>query len=252
MDRPQLIAQPRAPHGTRAACRTRREGLVPAIVYGKTTKPIPILVNRGDLYKMIHARAGEHGLLTLCIEGQAAETSKASRARTSSGRWEKPVLIKRIEHDPVHGEITHIDFHAIVLTEQVRVKVPIILTGQPVGVKQDGGVLEHFLRELDVECLPTDIPKHVEYEISALKIGDAVHVRDLMPPTGSRILTDPESVIASVLAPKVEKIEEAAAAVTEPEVIREKKPEAEEEGTGKEAAEKAEKKEDKKEEKEKK
>ena len=226
--RPQLSAKPRAATGTRVVSRLRREGFVPGVLYGKAVKAMPIVASRHDLVQFLRARAGEHGLATLRLEQDAKST-------------EQPVLIKAVQHDPVLGGILHVDFQTIVLTEQIRIKVSLLLTGEPVGVKQEGGVLEHFLREIEVECLPTQIPNHIEHDISALKIGDAIHVRDLAVPPGARITTDPAGVIASVLAPKEEKAEEAAAAVTEPEVIREKKPEGEDaaaEGAGekKEAA----------------
>lgn len=238
-ERPQLSAKPRTATGTRVMGRLRREGFVPGVLYGKAVKATPIVVSRHDLVKFLHARAGEHGLATLRLEQDAAGGSGGKAV-------ERPVLIKAVQHDPVLGGILHVDFQTIVLTEQIRIKVPLVLNGEPVGVKQESGVLEHFLREIEVECLPAQIPKHIEHDISALKIGDAVHVRDLAVPPGARITSEPESVVASVLAPKEEKLEEAAAEVTEPEVIREKKPEAEEaaaEGAGekKEAAKEAKK-----------
>ena len=223
--RPQLSAKPRTAGGTRVAGRLRREGFVPGVLYGKAVKATPIVVSRHDLSTFLHARAGEHGLATLRLEQDAAGGSGGKVV-------ERPVLLKAVQHDPVLGGILHVDFQTIVLTEQIRIKVPLVLSGEPVGVKQESGVLEHFLREIEVECLPTQIPKHIEHDISALKIGDAIHVRDLAVPPGARITSDPESVIASVLAPKEEKVEEALAEVTEPEVIREKKPEAEEAAEG--------------------
>jgi len=235
--RPTLMATARTQQGRRPVTRMRHDGLVPGIVYGKATSPLSVAVNRRELIKFMRARAGEHGLVTLRID-------------TAPKPWEKPVLIKRIEHDPVDGSITHIDFHAIALTEHIRVRVPMVLTGDSVGVKQDHGVLEHFLREIEVDCLPTEIPKEFTYDISALKIGDAIHVKDLTVPAGVKITSDPEGVIASVLAPKEEKPEEVAAAVTEPEVIREKKPEeGEEAAEGKPEGKKAEPKEEKAQEK---
>jgi len=235
-ERPQLNAQARPQTGTRAARRMRKQGLMPAVLYGKSIEPTAITVSRRDVIRLLHARAGEHGLLTLNVE---AAGEKA---------LEKPVLIKHVEHDPVSGEVRHIDFQAIVLTEEIRVKVPLLLKGDPVGVKQDGGILEHFLREIEVACLPTAIPAQVEHDISAMKIGDTLHVRDLAAPAGAKILEDAEGVIASVQAPREEKPEEAAAeTVAEPEVLREKKPEAEAaaEGGKGEKAEKAEEKEKK-------
>ena len=209
-----LTVKRRSAQGTRPARRLRQEGLVPAVVYGRNVEPLPIVVNHRELVRFLHSRTGEHGLVTLKLDDAKS--------------WEKPVLVQAVQHDPVDGHVVHVDFHAILLTERLRVKVPVVLKGEAVGVKQDGGILEHFLREIEVECLPTEIPAHVEFDVSALKIGETVHVRDLAAPKNTKITSDPEGVIASVHMPKVEKPEEeAAAAVTEPEVIREKKEEAE-------------------------
>ena len=196
--------------------RLRREGLVPGVVYGRELEPLPVAVNHRELVKLLHSKTGEHALVTLRMAG----------AKGAKG-WEKPVLVKAIQHDPLDGHVVHVDFHAILLTERLRVGVPVVLKGDPVGVKQDGGTLEHFLREVEVECLPTEIPASVEFDVSALQVGEAVHVRDLVPPRNTQITSDPSGVIASVQMPKEERPEEAAAAVTEPEVLREKKEEGE-------------------------
>ena len=239
-ERPQINAQARTQTGSRVVRRLRRDGLVPGVLYGKAVEATAILLNRRDLVKLLHARTGEHGLLTLRVESDGKKP------------LEKPVLLKQVAHDPVNGDVVHVDFQAIALTEQIRIKVPVHLTGAPVGVKQDGGVLEHFLREIEVECLPTAIPDKVDFDITQMKIGDTIHVRDLAAPAGAKITTDAESPVASVLAPREEKPEEAAEAVTEPEVIREKKPEAEGDAAAEgkaekpDKAEKAEKKEEKK------
>lgn len=220
MQRISLCAKRRTEEGTRPSRRLRRQGMIPAVLYGKKTAPVSLLVDRREFTKFLHARHGEHGILTLQVVQDDTPL-------------EKPVLLKRLQHDPLHGEVTHIDFHAVVLTEQIRVKVPVVLKGDAVGVKQDHGMLEHFLREVEVECLPAQIPNQIDHEISQMKIGDAIHVKDLAVPSGARLLSDPEGVIASVMTPKEEKVGEVPAeAVTEPEVIREKKPEAE----GEEAA----------------
>jgi len=215
MERPQLTATSRQRTSTRGARRLRASGTIPAVVYGKTTEPMTIGLNRAELIKMLLARAGEHGLVTLKVAADGAKRKA----------WEQPVLIKTLQRHPVNGEILHVDFHAITLTERIRIKIPVELLGVAVGVKQDGGILEHFLREIEIDCLPTEIPKQVDFDISQLKIGDTIHVKDLAAPSGSKITTDPEAVIASVQAPKAEKVEEVGEAVTEPEVIREKKPE---------------------------
>lgn len=205
----EISVQHRKEQGSRATSRLRHKGWVPGVVYGRNMESISISVNRRQLVKLLH-ETGERALVTLNLEDGES--------------WKKPALMKAVQHDPVSGTIVHIDFHAILLTEEIKVKVAIQLKGEPVGVKQDGGILEHFLREVEVECLPTEIPEHIELDISALKIGETVHVRDLAPPKTAKILTDPESAVASVQAPKEEKPEEVAA-VTEPEVIREKKEE---------------------------
>ena len=208
-----LTVQKRDSFGTSRSRRLRRKGVVPGIVYGKSTEPLAVSVNARELGKLLHAKAGEHALVTLRL--------------ADGGAWEKPALVHAIQHHPVDSHILHVDFPTIVLTERLRVRVPVVLRGEPVGVKQDGGILEHFLRDVEVECLPTEIPAHVAFDVTALKIGDTIHVRDLVGPQNTRITSEPEGVIASVQTPRAEKPEEAAAAVTEPEVIREKKEEAE-------------------------
>ena len=233
-ERPMLAAVRRTSVGTSSAKHLRARGLVPGVVYGKKTEAMAIAVDGRGLIKVLHTEAGEHALLTLRVEEDGAE--KASTAKKAGKPWERPVLVKTVEHHPVDGHVVHIDFHAIVLTERIRVSVSVELKGEPVGVKEQDGILEHFLREVEVECLPTEIPKHIELEVSELKIGDTVHVRDLPTPPGTTITSDPEGVVASVQAKKEEKAEEEAPAAEEPEVISEKKEEAAE-GEGEAAAE---------------
>ena len=227
-----LTVQRRPTQGKRPVRRMRHSGLVPGVVYGRGVDPLPIAVKHRELAKFLHSKRGEHALVTLHLEDVAS--------------WEKPVLVKAIQHDPVDGHVLHVDFHAIVLTERLRVKVPVVLNGEAVGVKQEGGILEHFLREVEVECLPTQIPANVEFDVSTLKIGETIHVQDLTPPKNATITSDPSGVIASIQKPKEEKPEEEAAAVAEPEVIREKKeePEGAPGESGKEAAPEAKKEKD--------
>ena len=228
-NKPQLTGFRREERGDAPAKHLRTQGLVPGVVYGKAIEPMAITVNARELTKLLHTKAGEHALLTLRIE-----QAPANDAGQKTGKpWERAVLVKDIQHHPVDGHLMHVDFHAIVLTERLRVKVPVELKGVPVGVRETGGVLEHFLRDIEVECLPTNIPKAVEFDISQMRLGDTIHVRDLAPPADVKITTDPEGAIASVQTPKEEKPEEEAA-VTEPEVITEKKVEP---GEGEAAAE---------------
>ena len=222
----ELTVTRRQTIGSRRVKRLRREGSVPGIVYGRNMEPIAVTVNHRELSRLLHSKSGEHALVTLRL----ADDGKSC---------EKPVLVHAIQYDPVDGLAVHVDFHAIVLTERLKIKVPVVLKGEPVGVKQEGGLLEHFLREIEVECLPTEIPESVEHDVSAMTVGQTIHVRDLASPKNAKITSDPDGVIASVQVPKVEKPEEETAAVTEPEVIREKKEEGEE-AAGEAKAEKAE------------
>jgi len=149
---------------------------------------------------------------------------------------ERPVLIKEIQSHPVSGEILHVDFNEISLTKRLTVKVPIHSKGEPVGVKQDGGTLEHILWEVEVECLPTEIPEKLEVDVAAMKIGDTVHVKDLAVPEGVVIKHEMEAIVLSVVPPHKEEVvaPEAGAAVegaatsAEPEVIKKEKKVAEE------------------------
>ena len=234
----ELTVERRPAIGTRPVRRLRRLGAIPGIVYGRSMDPITVSVNQREFLRLLHSKTGEHALVTLRLKDAAPSTSlrAASRAESRDAApsttlggtfWEKPVLVKAVQHDPVDGHITHIDFHAILLTERLKVKVPVLLKGEAVGVKQEGGILEHFLREVEVECLPAEIPAGVEFDVSAMNVGATVHVRDLVAPKNAKITSDADGVIASIQMPKEEKPEEAAGAVTEPEVIREKKEEAE-------------------------
>jgi large subunit ribosomal protein L25 len=212
----QLTLKKRSEHGTRPVRRLRMTGQVPGVVYGQDMESLAVSVNQRELNRILHSKQGEHALVTLRLdEGKG---------------WEKPALVHAVQHHPVDGHVTHVDFHAILLTKEIKVKVPIVLIGEPEGVKQEGGVLEHFLRDVEVECLPTEIPAGVECDVSGMKIGDTIHVKDLTPPKTAKIITELEAAVASVQKPKEEKPEEEAASPAEPEVLREKKPEAEEGG----------------------
>ncbi len=200
----------------------RQKGFVPCVVYGEGKKTVPLKIERSRLIKFMHAHhGGENMVITLKITPEGAKKAE-----------EKAVLIKEIQVHPVSDEIRHVDFNEISLTKRIVVKVPVLSVGESVGVKQDGGVLEHILWEIDVECLPTQIPEKIAVDITNMKIGDTIHVKDLVLPEGVTIKHDMEGIVFSCLAPLKEEIpaEEAAAAEgapasTEPEVIKkEKKP----------------------------
>jgi len=159
-------------------------------------------------------------------------------------------LIKEIQYEPVLGDIVHVDFHEVSLTEKIKVNIPVATKGESVGVKQEGGSLEQILWELDIECLPTDIPEKVEVDVTNLKMSEAIHVKDLKLPENIKVFNDPESIVVQVVEPMKEEVPVEAVegeAPAEPEVIKEKKPTPEEAAEAAEGKEKKEKKEEKKE-----
>lgn len=231
MEQIALKASLREGKGKEKSQKIRRQGEVPGIVYHRGEQSVPISLNEKDLMKILRATAGENVLISLTIEG----SKKKSR----------PVLIKEIQHHPVKRSVLHVDFNEISLNEKITVDVEVVAVGEPVGVKQEGGILEHVLREVKVRCLPTDIPKHIDVDVANLKLNDSVHVRDLKVEAKIEVLTDGESLLFQVKLPVEEKPEEAAAETQEVEVIREKKEEEPKAGEKKEepkAADKAEKK----------
>ncbi len=216
MARIALVAEKRVETNKSLIRRLRHGGAVPGVVYHKGDKSVSIQVTGKSLLQVLRTEAGRNVLIDLKIKNE-----KPEKPRT--------VVVKALQHDPVKGEILHVDFHQISLTEKIMVNVPIIEKGEAPGVKNDGGILETPLRELHIECLPTDIPEHIELDISGLKLNDSIHVRDLKLPAALKVLNDPEMVIVQVKLPTVEEAAPAAAEeAKEPEVITEKKKEEDE------------------------
>lgn len=192
-----LNASRRERSGKGSAGRVRRTGLVPGVVYGQGVEPITIQINAKELGRLIHGAAGEHAIVELTIEGDA----KASG----------PAMLKEVQHHPVKGDVVHADLFRIDLTKKIKTLVPTKLDGQAKGVV-DGGIVEHTTREVEVLCLPTAIPDFLVVKISELGIGHSVHVNELVVPEGIEVLTNPERVVASCLAPRAIKEETPAAA----------------------------------------
>jgi len=201
----------------------RRNGFVPAIVYGQGESPLAIKLNRGQLLKFMHAHhGGENIIINLVI---------SDGEKIKGAQEEKSVLIKDIQYHPVKDDILHIDFNQISLTKEIEVKVPIIAKGEAEGVKQEGGVLAQILWELEVKCLPTMIPEKIEVNVSNMKIGDSVYVKDLVVPESAKILSDKEAIVLNLVPPKKEEIVEEVPegeVAAEPEVIKKEKAEKEE------------------------
>ena len=240
MEKVLLDAELREELGKGKVKALRRLGFIPAIVYKHGDKAISLKLPKKDFIKTLHTKAGENVLITLQI----------SKDKVTKKTSSKTVLIKDIQLDPVKDEVIHVDFNEISLTEKIKVKVPIADKGEAIGVKRDEGILEHILWEVEVECLPTQIPDRLEADVTNLEIGQDIFVKDIPVPEGAKILADPESRVVSVKPPKEEiVVEEPAEGLEEPEMIREKKPESEEEAAPEEAPKEApkEKKEDKKE-----
>ena len=224
MEEIKVDAQVRVQVGSRKIKVIRRENAVPAIVYGGESKPTNIKVDRSNYERIMRHHHGQSVIFRLNVmDGE-------NKLRGYS------VIVKEEQHDPVSDKLVHIDFNRISLTKELEVKVPVETKGDPVGVKRDGGSLEHILWELPVICLPTKIPQKIVVEVGHLEIGDAIHVKDITLPEGVRTKQDPDTILVSVIPPmKEEAMAPAEGGPTEPEVLKEEKPEAGEakEGEGK-------------------
>jgi large subunit ribosomal protein L25 len=202
--------------GKQVAKRLRRAQRIPAVVYGGEGGPVSAAVNPQELLAALES--GENTLINLSLAGGPAPQTSL-------------VILKELQRDPVKGRPLHADFQAISMERKIRVEVPLVLSGDPIGVKDKGGILEHTLRQLSVECLPINIPEKFVVDVSGLDIGNALHVRDVQVAEGIRILDDGARVLASVSAPAAEEVaapvEEAPA---EPEVVGKKEKEEPEAG----------------------
>ena len=212
----KLKVEPRTETGRSAARRLKARGIVPAVVYGGKEKSQPLQVSARDINAMLSHASGENILVELEIAGQ-----KATR----------PALLQEVQHSPVGGDVLHVDFHAISMDEKIQADVPLEALGIATGVKNFGGLLEQNLRVLGIECLPRDLPDKITVDVSALNIGDSIHVRDIKLPSGVTAKVQPDLTAFSVMAPVIEEEpvtpEAEAAAAAGPEVITAKKEEGE-------------------------
>jgi large subunit ribosomal protein L25 len=227
-----VAAEPREDFGKNAARRMRRAGRIPGVVYGGGGPVIPVTVDPDGIRQILHSESGHNAIFTLEVRGKAP-------ARAMIRDWQS---------EPVRGGLLHVDLVRIAVDTKLKLKVPIHITGEPQGVKVEGGIFEFILREIEVECLPDDIPEAITVDVTPLTIGRNLRVADL--PLGSkvRVLTDGNRVVAHVVTLKAEEekpVEVAEAAPAEPEVIRKGKAEGEgtEEETGGEKKEKGKEKE---------
>jgi large subunit ribosomal protein L25 len=197
MQRPVLTAEIREGVGKEKAKKLRSQGLIPAIFYGPRTQTVPLVIHSKELAKALQTEAGENVLIDLDI-----------RKGPQSDR--KVVMLKDIQVDPLQRVTLHTDFYEVAMDEMVIVEVPVHLVGKPEGTKV-GGILEQVRRVIEVQCLPGDIPKSIDIDVSALKIGDSIHMQDINVEK-AKMISDTNFTIATVVPPVVEeKVGEAAA-----------------------------------------
>jgi large subunit ribosomal protein L25 len=230
-----LEATIRDSRGKNEARRTRREGHVPGVLYGDAgdgnrTEAKAIAVVPKALLKILHSQSGANTLISLKLDGEG----------------DARVLVKDYQIDPVTHQLLHADFYRINMSRPLRVTIPVIVKGEPKGVKQQGGLLEFIRREIEIECLPADIPEHVEIDVSDLMLHQGIRVRDIATDAKWKPLSDADMMIVHVISPKAEEVVAATdvvaapVATAEPELI--KKGKKDEEAPGKDDKKKDDKK----------
>ncbi len=216
-----VAAEPRSgsSRGKNESRRVRRAGRIPAVLYGARKSSVAVTVNPREITHILHSESGHNTIFDLQVGEERAK-----------------VMIVDWQYEPVRGALLHVDLKRIAMDQRLRVKVPILLKGEAEGVKQQGGILEQVLREVEIECLPGDIPGHIDVDISHLVFGVVVRVSDLPHSEKHKFLSDANYPVAHIVAVKEEVVvtpeaalEAAAAVPAEPEVIKKGKQETEEE-----------------------
>ena len=218
-----LEVEKREGHGKNEARRLRAAGRIPAVVYGsrkgKVREAVPVAVDPKEVMHILHSESGANTLITLKLEGA-----------------ESRVMVKEYQLDPVTNKLLHADFFELAMDRAITVTVPIAVRGEPAGVKQQGGLLDFVTRDIQVQCLPTDIPSQIDVDVSELMLHQSIRLRDLPQSPKWKPLNDPDTMIVHVVVPKAEEAAAAtpeaeaaaaAAAPAEPEVIKKGKVEKE-------------------------
>lgn len=200
MSETALVVEARTSTGKGAARRLRAQGRIPAILYGRGRESLPLALDPRALERILRA-GGANTLLDLTVEGHPEIKDTVA-------------LVKELQRDPLRGTIVHADLYAVDLNRTVRVEVPVHLVGKARGL-EFGGILEHTLREIELECLPRAIPDFIEVDVTALEVGDVLHARDIQLPEGVTMVTDPEQAVVAVALPQAEAAGEEAAAPAE-------------------------------------
>jgi len=208
-------AQVRETRGKNEARRTRRSGLIPGVVYGAFQDPVAVAVDPKAISKILRSKTGHNTIFNVAVSG--GETT--------------PVMVVDEQYDPVKSHLLHVDFKRIDLTKRIRVAVPVHTTGEPVGVKTQGGLLEIITRAIEIETLPDEIPESFVIDVSELSIGQNKRASDIQLTGSTRLTSSPETVIAHVVGMRAEEVkpaaEAAAPSAAEPEVVKKGKKEEE-------------------------
>jgi large subunit ribosomal protein L25 len=211
----KLIVTSRTEKGSANVRRMRRAGMVPGVIYGDGGEAREVSLPQHEFQQMLHHHAGEQMMVSIELDGK-----------------DESVLLKDVQHAPMSGDVLHVDFQEVSLTKKLKVQITLELVGEPEGVKTEGGILDHTLYSVEVECLPGDILEKIEVDVSSLKMGDVLTVKDIdLDASKYEIQDDEDLAIATILAPRVAVDEEeegeegAEDASAGPEVITEKKEE---------------------------
>lgn len=186
-----LAAERRTGIGKGFARRTRMEGKIPAILYGPETDPLPLAVDARS-FRTAMRSADSGTILNVTVDGK-----------------ENHALVREVQRDPVTSKVVHIDFHAISMSKPIDLRIPVHYVGEPIGVKVDGGIMQITMRELEISCLPADIPDRFEVNVEELGIGDSVHVSDVKIPNVEILVEDRRTMVV-ISAPTVIKVDEPA------------------------------------------
>jgi large subunit ribosomal protein L25 len=214
-----LNAFPRTLGRRAGAKKLRTAGRIPAVIYGRETKPQNLELNAKEMEELIHHSVSENLLVDLAVKDDS--------------RPKRLALVQEVQHHPLNGDVLHVDFHEVSENEKVVIMVPVETEGEAAGVKTGGGVLEHVLFKLKVRALPKDLPEQIIIDVTSLELNRAIHIGDIKPPAGVEILGDKNIPVVSVAMPRTEEEEAAAteagaAAAGDVEMIKEKKEEGEE------------------------
>lgn len=207
----KLAAQTRSSAGRNSVKKLRASGQVPAVIYGATQQAANLQIGARQIRDALAHATGEQMLVELEISGDGGVSSKLA-------------LIQSVQHHAVRGDILHVDFHAVAENETLHAHVAVETAGESIGVKTYGGLLVLMLHSVEVECLPKDLPEKIVVDVSALNVGDAVHLRDLKLPQGVQVRGDGDITVLRVSEPNISDAASTSEAPTQPEVIREKKP----------------------------